>query len=245
MLQGRLTNKTERFSFVWKMAHSEESVRPRTPGQTRTPKRRQILVGARALFSEVGFERACVDEIAARAGVSKATVYSHFHDKKALYAAYLSEEVDSLRESVRCMLLSAEPVGDIGVALREAGERLLALFLDPAIVNFYRNASAEIERFPELGQTLFDSGPAAMISVIGTYLSRWHERGALRLDDPHTAAIHFVMLCHGDLVARSQLGVLPDPLQPAIAETVRKAVDAFLLAYGTRTINRPGRSADR
>lgn len=175
-----------------------------------------------------------MDEIAARAGVSKATVYSHFQDKKALYAAYLSEEVDSLRESVRCMLLRAEPVGDIRIALCEAGERLLGLFLDPVIVRFYRNAGAELERFPELGQLLFDNGPAAMISVISTYLSRWQERGALRLVDPHAAAVQFVMLCHGDLVVRSQLGVLPDPLQPAIAQTVRAAVDAFLRAYGTR-----------
>lgn len=187
------------------------------------------------MFGEAGFERACVDDIAARAGVSKATVYSHFQDKKALYAAYLSAEVDSLRESVRCMLLSAEPIGDIGDALQAAGERLLGLFLDPAIVRFYRNASVELERFPELGQVLFDSGPAAMISVIGVYLSRWHERGALQLDDPHTAAVDFVMLCHGDLVARSQLGVLPDPLQPAIAATVRRAVEVFLRAYGTQT----------
>lgn len=184
------------------------------------------------MFGKLGFERACVDDIAARAGVSKATVYSHFQDKKALYAAYLSEEVDALRENVRCMLLSAEPTGDITVALRDAGERLLGLFLDPALVRFYRNASAEIERFPELGPMLFDNGPAAMISVIGVYLSRWHERGVLQLPDPHTAALHFVMLCHGDLVARSQLGVLPDPLQPAIAETVRRAVDVFLSAYG-------------
>jgi TetR/AcrR family transcriptional regulator, mexJK operon transcriptional repressor len=171
------------------------------------------------VFSEVGFERACVDVIAARAGVSKATVYSHFQDKKALYVAYLSEEIDALRASVRCMLLSAEPVGDVGLALREAGEKLLALFLDPAIVRFYRNASAEVERFPELGPMLFDNGPAAMISVISVYLSRWRDRGALRFEDPQVAALQFVMLCHGDLVARSQLGVLPDPLQPRPSRT--------------------------
>lgn len=197
----------------------------------REPKRRQVLTGAREVFGELGFERASVDEIAARAGVSKATVYSHFHDKKALYAAYLSEEADALRASVGCMLLSSEPLGEVGPALQQAGERLLALFLDPAIVRFYRNAAVEIERFPELGQMLFDNGPVAMINVISVYLSRWHEQGALRLDDPHLAAVQFVMLCQGDLVARSQLGVLPDPLQPAIVETVEHAVETFLRAY--------------
>src|SRR5690554_6403787 len=117
-----------------------------------------------------------------------------------------------MRDSVRCMLLSGEPVGEIGPALQCAGERLLALFLDPALVRFYRNTSAEVERFPELGELLFDNGPGAMIKVISDYLWRWHEHGALRLDDPRVAAVQFVMLCHVELVVRSQLGVLPDPL---------------------------------
>lgn len=211
------------------MAHSRGGAS--APAYARAPKWRQVLAGAHAVFGELGFERASVDEIAARAGVSKATVYSHFRDKKALYAAYLAEEADDLRQSVGCMLLGTEPSGDVGPALQRAGERLLELFLAPELVRFYRNASAEIDRFPELGQLLFDNGPAAMISVIGVYLSRWRERGALAFDDPHTTAVHFVMLCHGDLVVRSQLGVLPEPLRPAIVETVQRAVVVFLRAY--------------
>src|SRR5690606_32557542 len=144
--------------------------KPPRPCADLAPKRRQILLGAREVFGEVGFERASVDCIAGRAGVSKATVYNHFHDKKSLYAAYLSEEADALRDSVRCMLLRSEPAGDVGAALQCAGERLLALFLDPTIVGFYRNTAAEVERFPELGQLLFDRGPAAMFAVISDYL---------------------------------------------------------------------------
>jgi AcrR family transcriptional regulator len=196
-----------------------------------SPKRRQILAGAREVFRETGFERSSVDQVAARAGVSKATVYNHFHDKKALYVAYLSEEADTLRDSVRCMLLRSEPVGEVATALQSVGERLLTLFLDPTIVGFYRNTSAEVERFPELGQLLFDRGPAAMYAVMTDYLRRWHEHGALRIDDPHAAAVQFVMLCHGDLVVGAQLGVLPDPLAPAIVATVQRAVAVFLAAY--------------
>ena len=111
------------------------------------------------------------------------------------------------------------------------GERLLTLFLDPTIVGFYRSASAELERFPELGQLLFDRGPAAMYAVLTDYLGRWVEHGALRIADLRTAAVHFVTLCHGDLVVRSQLGVLPEPRGPAIVATVRQAVAVFLAAY--------------
>lgn len=225
------------------MTRSEDSGSPGVSAghpacQARMAKRRQILAGARAVFGDTCFDRTSVDELAARAGVSKATVYKHFRDKQALYAACLSEEADGLRESVACMLSSSEPTGDIEVALQQAGERLLTLALNPAIVRFYRNVSVEVERFPELGQMLFAKGPAMMIAVIGDYLWRWHEQGALHIDDRNVAALQFVMLCHGDLVVRSQLGVLPDPLHPAIVETVRRAVATFLLAYG-RSAQRP------
>jgi len=70
-----------------------------------------------------------------------------------------------------------------------------------------------------------------MYAVIGDYLRRWHEHGALRIDDPHVAAVQFVMLCQGELVVRSQLGVLPEPLAPAMVATVQRAVTVFLAAY--------------
>lgn len=198
--------------------------------QAHSPKRRQIVVGAREVFGELGYERTSVDQIAARAGVSKATVYHHFTDKKALFVASFSEEADELREGVRCML-HREPEGAVGPALQAVGERLLALFLAPAIVAFYRHAYAEIARFPELGETLFERGPGALFAVVAEYLRRWHERGELRIVDPAAAAVQFVMLCHGDLVVRAQLGVLPEPLAPAITATVQRAVAVFLAAH--------------
>lgn len=195
-----------------------------------SPKRRQIVAGARKAFGELGYERTSVDQIAAQAGVSKATVYHHFRDKKELFVASFSEEADELREGVRCMLHRA-PDGTVEAALQAVGERLLGVFLAPAIVAFYRHAHAEVARFPELGQTLFERGPGALFSVVAEYLRRWHEHGALRIEDPASAAVDFVMLCHGDLVVRSQLGVLPDPLAPAIAATVRRAVRVFVAAH--------------
>lgn len=207
----------------------------RTPSvvhSAQAPKCRQVLEGARAVFREQGFERATMDRIAAAAGVSKATLYSHFQDKRSLYAAYLSQEVDELRASVRCMLLRSEAVGDIRQSLQHAGASLVELTLDPVVVRFYRNTSAEVERFPELGQLLFDNGPATIFAVIRDHLEKWQARGLLHLDDPQTAAVHFVMLCHGDLITRSQLAALPHPLKPAIVQTVQRGVAAFLAAYG-------------
>ncbi|WP_242344299.1 TetR/AcrR family transcriptional regulator [Anaeromyxobacter terrae] len=193
-------------------------------------KRRQILAGARATFGELGFERACVDVIASRAGVSKATVYNHFGDKKGLFVACFSEEVDALRDGVRASL--AEPAGDLEQALLETGEKVVALLLSPAVVALYRHAQAESVRFPEIGQTLFDHGPNSLQAQIASYLQRWHEKGALSIDDPRTAAVQFVSLCQSDLVLRARLGILERPADARIRETVRSAVRTFLRAFG-------------
>lgn len=195
-----------------------------------SPKRRQILAGARQVFAEMGFERASVDLIAGRTGVSKATLYNHFHDKKALFVACFSEEADALRELVR-EALRCEPEGELVPALQATGEQLLALVLAPAIVSLYRHTSAEAARFPEIGQMLFDRGPALMVEGVAAYLQRWHARGALRIVDVRAAAVQFLMLCHGDLVLRAQLGILGDPAEREIQATVQGAVAVFVRAY--------------
>ena len=52
-----------------------------------TQKRAAILTAARELFLSDGFDRTSVDAVAARAGVSKRTVYDYFGDKQTLLQA--------------------------------------------------------------------------------------------------------------------------------------------------------------
>ena len=201
------------------------SARPDLPLQ----KRHQILDGARAAFGELGYERASVDLIATRAGVSKATVYNHFEDKKALFFAAFSDEADFVRGEFRRSL--GEPGGDLREALQRVGEKLVRVLVSPAFVALFRHTSAEAARFPELGETLFARGPEVVFGAVAAWLVRWQAQGALRLDDPRSAAVQLVLLCQGDLVIRAQLGIEPSPSDARVRETVRRAVRTFLRAY--------------
>jgi AcrR family transcriptional regulator len=193
-------------------------------------KRQQILSGAREAFSELGYERTSVDLVAARAGVSKATVYNHFRDKGALFVACFSEEADQMREGLRASL--EEPAGDVEAALQRLGERLIGFLVSPSILSLYRHTIAEVGRFPDIGETLFARGPAVIYEMIAGYLGQWDAKGALRIDDPRSAAVQFVMLCQADLVVRAQLGVQERPSRETTRETVRRAVRTFVRAYG-------------
>src|SRR2546421_7897465 len=65
--------------------------------------RKHDAIGAAALvlFARDGYERTSVDAIAAEAGVSKRTVYSHYGDKENLFLLVLRETYDVMRDRVR------------------------------------------------------------------------------------------------------------------------------------------------
>ncbi|MDO5076389.1 TetR/AcrR family transcriptional regulator [Corynebacterium sp.] len=56
-------------------------------------RREQLISIGRSVFAERGFEGASVEEIAARAGVSKPVVYEHFGGKEGLYAVVVDREM--------------------------------------------------------------------------------------------------------------------------------------------------------
>ena len=67
-------------------------------------RRQQLLEIGRHLFAERGFEGASIEEIAARADVSKPVVYEHFGGKEGLYAVVVDREVERLLTTVTTLL---------------------------------------------------------------------------------------------------------------------------------------------
>ena len=63
---------------------------------TATQRREQLLAVGRGLFAAKGFDGTSVEEIAARAEVSKPVVYEHFGGKEGIYAVIVDREVQGL-----------------------------------------------------------------------------------------------------------------------------------------------------
>jgi AcrR family transcriptional regulator len=76
------------------MSEAERAARVRMTGKER---REQLLDVGRRLFAERGFEGTSVEEIAAKAGVSKPVVYEHFGGKEGLYAVVVDRETQFLQ----------------------------------------------------------------------------------------------------------------------------------------------------
>ena len=70
-------------------------------------RREQLLDVGRALFAERGFDGTSIEEVAARAGVSKPVVYEHFGGKEGLYAVVVDREMEQLLDRITTALGSA------------------------------------------------------------------------------------------------------------------------------------------
>jgi len=89
---------------------------------TGTQRREQLIGVGRSVFAAKGFEAATVEEIAAKAGVSKPVVYEHFGGKEGLYAVVVDREMATLLDGVTAAL---ETPGPTRVLVEKAAMALL------------------------------------------------------------------------------------------------------------------------
>ena len=81
---------------------------PRSRARMTGRERREQLIGiGRSLFADKGFEGTTVEEIAAKAGVSKPVVYEHFGGKEGLYAVVVDREIERLLGSITTALTTS------------------------------------------------------------------------------------------------------------------------------------------
>jgi len=88
---------------------------------TAAARREQLIQIGRGLFATRGFDGTSIEEIAARAEVSKPVVYEHFGGKEGLYAVVVDREVRQLLDMMEASLTSGPP----RVLLEQAAHALL------------------------------------------------------------------------------------------------------------------------
>lgn len=136
--------------------------------------RRRIQQAARQLFEEVGFVGATITEIARRAGVSAATVYSNFESKAGIVRAMLDglEEDAGMEWRISRMIAEDDPVRSLDLFV--AGNR--AVF---ELGHVILRAAYDAMGTPEV-RALAEAGNANRQHVIDVLISRWHRQNALR-----------------------------------------------------------------
>src|SRR6516164_1252350 len=190
----------------------------RRPGRPRSEQAEQAIIEATLdLFAEKGFEGVCVEVVAARAGVGKATIYRRWPNKEELLLAAFASLKSPLPEpkgvSVRDDLLAMIEV-------------MCADKADPRKSRRYALLLGEGDKYPRLmaryKETIVQPRRDAMRAVI----RRGVETGELR---PDTDVEIAMLTLTGAIMAqeKSQAGMLDD-------DFAARLVDGLLLGLSSR-----------
>jgi TetR/AcrR family transcriptional regulator, mexJK operon transcriptional repressor len=190
----------------------------------------RILDAAQELFLAQGFEATTLDQIAARAGATKRTLYVKIGDKAELFAHVVRRMLDLRREKLN----DTAATGSSAERLIRFGESLLAIALDRNVLRLYRVLVAEAPRFPALARLMEEQLTRGSRARLADLLRDETTRNLLALDDPELAAELLLTM----IVWAPQRAVLfgAEPWGPArCARWVRAAVRLFLHGCQTRT----------
>lgn len=216
-------NKAPRIAPIEKPATSGTPAMPPRPEPALLPKRDAILEAGANVFMEQGFEAASMDEVARRAGVSKATIYSHFESKQALFGAMITGRCTAMIPIIEAAALGDQKPEE---ALRTIGRQFLDLLMSQGPLALYRVVLSEAGRFPELGRIFYESGPSRVANALAAYLARQHALGVLETPQPRVSAEQFFGMVLGHIHVRLMLGISdaapgPDEREQVVALAVR------------------------
>ena len=189
----------------------------------------QVIEGARQVFMSDGFEGASVDDIASAANVSKATLYSYVPDKRLLFMEVAKQECQRQADAAIARMQMSGPAGDV---LFEAASHMVRFFISDFGRQTYRIAVAESDRFPEIGQAFYNSGPTIARTALTNYLRERIAAGELEIEDIDLAADQFIELCKASLHTKIMMGVKTDFTDAEIDRVIHGAVETFLARYG-------------
>jgi TetR/AcrR family transcriptional repressor of mexJK operon len=218
------------------VATPSNATRPLGPGRPKDlGKRAAILVAARRMFLGHGFDGASMDQIAAEAGVSKLTVYSHFGDKEALFAAAVRAWCE---QQLPDALFAAADAAPLRAGLLQVARAFFAMVSAPEAVAGHRVLCTPQLADSPLPQVFWDAGPKRVQDAFARLLQHHVAAGELAIDDIPRAAAQFLALVKGEPHARLVFGCAEALCGPAAEAHLVAAVELFLRGYAAAPASR-------
>ena len=203
----------------------------RPPGRPRDlGKGLAILDAGWMLFLEHGVEATSIAAIAAKAGVSKVTLYSHYPDKAALFEAAVLREMERIEQAQQVPHTGRDaPVEE---RLRQFGLGILRFLTSKPAVDFYSVVAGELRRHEALARAFHRLGPGRTRANLAGLLAVAVAQGELVPLDPAQAADELFGLWQGFTNYDLLLGIGTDAIRADLPRRVDQGVALFLRCYG-------------
>lgn len=142
----------------------------------------EVLDAALELFLERGFQSTRVDDIAARAGISKGSVYLYFQSKQAVLEGLIQRAVAPIANNVANLgtAFEGDPRTLIAMVLKMVGQQLA----DPHMFNIPKLVLREAIVVPEIADMYREAVLDKVIPVIVGLIRKGIAEGYLRPVDP-------------------------------------------------------------
>lgn len=193
----------------------------------------EIVAAALELFAEKGFAAARLDDIAARAGVSKGALYLYFETKQDLFAAVVRDAIGPNLATVEATAAAIDlPFAQVARLLLGRASDMLA---NTEIGGVAKMVIAESRNFPELARVWYDEVVVRMLRVLTGLVERAQARGEVRPGDARFHALALIGPLFMGVLWREVLepaGALPLDLKALAAQHVETALNGLLTEGG-------------
>ena len=195
-------------------------------------KRNLLLLAATEIFLDKGYDGTSMDDVAAKAAVSKPTVYRFFSDKERLFAEIVRATTGEIDELVRLVVETMAEQTSVESGLLVLARRFISSLMQPRILRLRRLVMANAERFPEVGRSWYEQGFERVLATLANSFQSLAGRKLLHVEDPLVAAHHFVGMLLWIPINKAMFTgdyhSTPDQLEGLAVAAVR----AFLAGYG-------------
>lgn len=210
------------------MTDAEGQIRQAAGRPKSAAKRDAIIDAARRQFTREPFERVSLDAVAAEAGVSKVTIYSHFPNKEALFIAAIGAGCATVFDRVD--LEAGAAADSLDETLTQLGLDFLEMIFDPEVDRLHAVILGEGPRHPELPKMFYEMVVVRSTRTLANFLAAQVECGRIACGEPFVAATQFLAIVQGDFRYRAELG-LPRVCREDMELYVRSCVALVLKSW--------------
>ncbi|HVW91959.1 MAG TPA: TetR/AcrR family transcriptional regulator [Devosia sp.] len=167
----------------------------------------EVLDAALKLFEEKGFAATRVEDIAARAGISKGAVYLYFRSKEHILEGLVRRAVTPVADSALASLSAqqGDPRAILATVIRMLGMR----FSDPQVTAIPKILLREMAGFPQLAQMYRAEIIDRVLPVAEALIARGIAEGHLRPVDPELAVRSIIGPIIAHLLLSELFGIRP------------------------------------
>jgi len=149
----------------------------------------EIVAAALEIFGEKGFAAARLDDIAARAGVSKGAIYLYFATKEEIFRAVVEQGV---APNIDAVLAMAAKAPSFPALARGATQAMAGLMTTSPVGGIVKMVIAEAGNFPELARIWHERLVGPALAAMTAAVAAGQDRGEVRPGDPRLYALSLI-----------------------------------------------------